>query len=262
MSRHGRVLGRCGAVLLLAGVLGTSLQAGPARLEDLTADDNATRLRIVTRPDAAASAPDDNAFELDDGAEAVDEARPVRKLPPLLAPGGASSPARTPQPEYPPQLMEAAKAAHGWLREVAPWALGDPSDPVDRADAQIWGFGASDGQMPEMPGAGPGHDAIVADPSGQAMSGIPHLPAGAAPAGAPQWQDSGPLHGQRRADWGADDDPLLRAIRFVRELLEQPITWLILGLVVLGQLVYSAMAQPSAPKTPNRRTHRRRRRPR
>jgi len=243
-------------LLLLAVVAGGAAQAGPAALEEATKADDAaaTVTGIAAHPDEAASAPEQEWTELKEAAAADAEARPARGAQPRLSPGGLPRPAQAPLQEAPPPLKEAAKAVHGWLRDVVPWAF---SDPVDRAESRPV---AGDGGGGADPTAAVGYDAIGGDPLHHAHPAGPSTAAAGMPQAAVQWQGSAAPRDQRRVDHGPIDDPVQRAIQFVRELLEHPMTWLIIALVLLGQGAVMLLTRLGKPAKRRHRRHRHRRR--
>lgn len=115
-----------------------------------------------------------------------------------------------------PELREFGKAAWQWVKDRADWLRGDEApEPSPPSTSRI-----------EWADAGPG--GIGAAGFGGPVSG------GSAHAGNPAVFGPPPAPAGRGSAFGPEGNPIQQVIDALREILEHPMTWLVIALVGIG----------------------------
>jgi hypothetical protein len=120
------------------------------------------------------------------------------------------------EPGIDPELRDLGKAAWQWVKDRADWLRGDePPEPSPRSTSRI-----------EWADAGPG--GIGAAGLGGAVSG------GSAYAGNPAVFGPPAAPAGRGSTFGPEGNPIQQVIDALREIVEHPMTWLVIALVGIG----------------------------
>jgi hypothetical protein len=185
---------------------------------DSAASASALAAELIKEAEAGATGADATPAAVRNAQRAVTPTRP--------APAPARKPTADDEPDDDWELRDMGKSAVQWVKDKMPWLRSD-------GNAGSLGGGIGNGSVnPTEWSQSPleGGKATRSEPAG--MPQTPDVSVATPQSGGTAWREP-----QRRDSVDVERNLVREAIKFIREVLEHPMTWLVISLFVVGGIV-------------------------